>query len=125
MLEVLTAETGVRIVYRANHNEEGGRFWKKSNENVVAFLDDERVIETDLKTFPLGQPEPDQGACLDGQRAQSVRQDDFVAAVTEDWRRVDRGARQAPGIVVGCSGGISRCCTINAIGSAPYLRNYL
>jgi dTDP-4-dehydro-6-deoxy-alpha-D-glucopyranose 2,3-dehydratase len=51
MLEVLTAETGVRIVYRANHNEEGGRFWKKSNENVVAFLDDERVIETDLKTF--------------------------------------------------------------------------
>jgi dTDP-4-dehydro-6-deoxy-alpha-D-glucopyranose 2,3-dehydratase len=51
MLEVLTAETGVRIVYRANHNEEGGRFWKKSNENVVAFLDDERVIETDLKMF--------------------------------------------------------------------------
>ena len=51
MLEVLTAEAGVRIVYRANHNEEGGRFWKKSNENVVAFLDDERVIETDLKMF--------------------------------------------------------------------------
>jgi dTDP-4-dehydro-6-deoxy-alpha-D-glucopyranose 2,3-dehydratase len=51
MLEVLTAEAGVRIVYRANHNEEGGRFWKKSNENVVAFLDDERVIETNLKMF--------------------------------------------------------------------------
>lgn len=51
MLEVFTAEAGVRIVYRANHNEEGGRFWKKSNENVVAFLDDERVIETDLKMF--------------------------------------------------------------------------
>ena len=51
MLEVLKAETGVRIVYRANHNEEGGRFWKKSNENVVAFLDDERVIETDMKMF--------------------------------------------------------------------------
>jgi dTDP-4-dehydro-6-deoxy-alpha-D-glucopyranose 2,3-dehydratase len=51
MLEVIFAEAGVRIIYRANHNEEGGRFWQKSNENVVAFLDDERVIETDMKMF--------------------------------------------------------------------------
>ena len=51
MVEVLTAETGVRIVYRAEHNEEGGRFWRKSNENIIAFLDDERVIETDMTMF--------------------------------------------------------------------------
>jgi oxidase EvaA len=51
MLEVLNAEAGVRTVYRANHNEEGGRFWQKSNENVVVFLDDERVIETSMKMF--------------------------------------------------------------------------
>lgn len=51
MVEVLTAEAGVRVVYRAEHNEEGGRFWRKSNENIVAFLDDERVIETDLTMF--------------------------------------------------------------------------
>jgi len=51
MVEVLTAETGVRIVYRAKHNEEGGRFWRKSNENVIAFLDDEGVIETDMTMF--------------------------------------------------------------------------
>jgi oxidase EvaA len=51
MVEVLTAETGVRIVYRAEHNEEGGRFWRKSNENVIVFVDDEGVIETDLKMF--------------------------------------------------------------------------
>jgi dTDP-4-dehydro-6-deoxy-alpha-D-glucopyranose 2,3-dehydratase len=51
MLEVISAEAGVRIIYRANHNEEGGRFWQKSNQNVVAFLDDERVIETDMKMF--------------------------------------------------------------------------
>lgn len=51
MLEVLTAETGVRIVYRAQHNEEGGRFWRKSNENVIAFLDDERVIHSDMTMF--------------------------------------------------------------------------
>ena len=51
MLEVFTAEAGIRIVYRANHNEEGGRFWRKSNQNVVAFLDDERVIKTNMKMF--------------------------------------------------------------------------
>ena len=51
MVEVLAAETGVRMVYRAEHNEEGGRFWQKSNENVIAFLDDERVIETDMAMF--------------------------------------------------------------------------
>jgi oxidase EvaA len=51
MLEVVFAETGVRIIYRANHNEEGGRFWKKSNENVLVFLDDEGVIETSMKMF--------------------------------------------------------------------------
>jgi dTDP-4-dehydro-6-deoxy-alpha-D-glucopyranose 2,3-dehydratase len=51
MVEVLTAETGVRIIYRAEHNEEGGRFWRKSNENIIAFLDDERVIVTDMTMF--------------------------------------------------------------------------
>jgi dTDP-4-dehydro-6-deoxy-alpha-D-glucopyranose 2,3-dehydratase len=51
MVEVLTAEAGVRIIYRAEHNEEGGRFWRKSNENIIAFLDDERVIETDMAMF--------------------------------------------------------------------------
>jgi len=51
MVEVLAAETGVRIIYRAEHNEEGGRFWRKSNENIIAFLDDERVIETDMTMF--------------------------------------------------------------------------
>jgi oxidase EvaA len=51
MIEVFTARAGVRFVYRANHNEEGGRFWKKSNGNVVVFLEDESVIETDLKMF--------------------------------------------------------------------------
>ncbi len=51
MVEVLTAEAGVRIVYRAEHNEEGGRFWRKSNENIIVFLDDEGVIETDMTMF--------------------------------------------------------------------------
>jgi oxidase EvaA len=51
LTELLSAEAGVRWVYRAQHNEEGGRFWRKSNENVVLFLDDEGVIETDLTMF--------------------------------------------------------------------------
>jgi oxidase EvaA len=51
LVEVLIADAGVRIVYRAQHNEEGGRFWQKSNENIVVFLEDERVIETDLTMF--------------------------------------------------------------------------
>jgi hypothetical protein len=38
-------------VYRAQHNEEGGRFWQKSNDNVVLFLDDEKLITTDLAMF--------------------------------------------------------------------------
>jgi hypothetical protein len=51
MVEVLVAEAAVRIIYRAEHNEEGGRFWRKSNENIVAFLDDEHVIETEMTMF--------------------------------------------------------------------------
>ena len=51
LIEVLTAESGVRIVYRAEHNEEGGRFWQKSNQNIIAFVDNERVIETDLTWY--------------------------------------------------------------------------
>ena len=84
MVEVLTAEAGVRIVYRAEHNEEGGRFWRKSNENIVAFLDDEARDRDRHDDVLLGQPQPDQGTRLDGQCAQSVRQDDPVAAVADE-----------------------------------------
>jgi oxidase EvaA len=51
MLEVLTATSGVRTVYRAEHNEEGGRFWRKSNENVIVFVDDVQVIKSDMTMF--------------------------------------------------------------------------
>lgn len=51
IMEVFTATTDVRIVYRANHTEEGSRFWKRSNQNVVAFLDDQRIIEPHISMF--------------------------------------------------------------------------
>jgi dTDP-4-dehydro-6-deoxy-alpha-D-glucopyranose 2,3-dehydratase len=49
--DVFAARAGVRIVYQANQTEEGSRFWMRSNRNIVAFIDDERVIDTDLKMF--------------------------------------------------------------------------
>lgn len=51
LAEVMMAETGVRMIYRAKHNEEGGRFWRKSNENIIYFLDDESIVRTDLTYF--------------------------------------------------------------------------
>jgi oxidase EvaA len=51
MMEVVNAKSGVRVVYRANHTEEGSRFWKRYNQNVVVYLDDESVIETNLRMF--------------------------------------------------------------------------
>ena len=30
----------VTTVYAARHNEEGGRFWRKTNENRLLFVDD-------------------------------------------------------------------------------------
>lgn len=51
LTELLQAKVGVRWIYRAQHNEEGGRFWRKSNENAVVFLDDEKLIASDLKLF--------------------------------------------------------------------------
>lgn len=51
MLEVLAAKSGVRTIYRAEHNEEGGRFWRKSNENIIVLIDDEAVIQSDMTMF--------------------------------------------------------------------------
>ena len=66
-----SAETGVRIIYRAEHNEEGGRFWRKSNENIIAFPRRRARVRNRHDDVLLGQPEPDQGTRLDGQCAQS------------------------------------------------------
>src|SRR5215470_12661094 len=38
--ECLAPSDRVRIVYRAKHNEEGSRFWQKSNENMILFVTD-------------------------------------------------------------------------------------
>jgi len=51
LTEVLNAKSGIRWIYRSEHNEEGGRFWQKSNENVIVFVEDDSIITSDLTMF--------------------------------------------------------------------------
>ena len=37
--EILLGEVPSQLVYRSSHNEEGGRFWKKSNSNEIRLVD--------------------------------------------------------------------------------------
>jgi len=38
LAECLDPSDNIRIVYRSKHNEEGSRFWQKSNENMILFV---------------------------------------------------------------------------------------
>jgi oxidase EvaA len=38
--ECLDASDNIRVIYRSKHNEEGSRFWQKSNENMILFVED-------------------------------------------------------------------------------------
>ena len=38
--ECLDSSANLRVVYKSKHNEEGSRFWRKSNENMVLFVED-------------------------------------------------------------------------------------
>jgi oxidase EvaA len=37
--EYLDPSENVRVIYRSKHNEEGSRFWQKSNENMILFVE--------------------------------------------------------------------------------------
>jgi dTDP-4-dehydro-6-deoxy-alpha-D-glucopyranose 2,3-dehydratase len=45
--EYLEPSDNVRVVYRAKHNEEGSRFWRKSNENMILFVEDASTLSID------------------------------------------------------------------------------
>lgn len=49
--ELLSAESGVRTVYDAQHNEEGGRFWRKSNNNIVLFIEDPDLLNRGMDAY--------------------------------------------------------------------------
>ena len=39
------------MVYRASHNEEGSRFWRKSNENMILFVEDSGRLSIDGSVY--------------------------------------------------------------------------
>lgn len=49
--EVLSEEAPCRLIYSAEHNEEGGRFWRKSNVNCIIYVDDLGWIEDQLNDY--------------------------------------------------------------------------
>jgi oxidase EvaA len=50
-LSELLEHPGVRTVYSAEHNEEGGRFWRKSNLNALLFMDDPGMLEGRIVSY--------------------------------------------------------------------------
>jgi oxidase EvaA len=49
--ECLDPSDDIRVVYRACHNEEGSRFWRKSNENMILFVGDTGRLSIDEQTY--------------------------------------------------------------------------
>lgn len=49
--ECLEPSDNIRVVYRASHNEEGSRFWRKSNENMILFVEDASRLSIDESVF--------------------------------------------------------------------------
>lgn len=49
--ECLDPSENIRVVYRSKHNEEGSRFWQKSNENMILFVNDTSRLAIDENTY--------------------------------------------------------------------------
>jgi oxidase EvaA len=49
--ECLEPSANIRVVYRSKHNEEGSRFWQKSNENMILFVEDTSRLTIDETTY--------------------------------------------------------------------------
>ncbi len=49
--ECLDPSDNVRVIYRSKHNEEGSRFWQKSNENMILFVKDASRLSFDGSTY--------------------------------------------------------------------------
>jgi len=49
--ELLEPSDNVRVIYRSKHNEEGSRFWQKSNENMILFVEDDRRLTISDSTY--------------------------------------------------------------------------
>jgi dTDP-4-dehydro-6-deoxy-alpha-D-glucopyranose 2,3-dehydratase len=49
--EYLDPSENVRVIYRSKHNEEGSRFWRKSNENMILFVADASRLAFNEATY--------------------------------------------------------------------------
>lgn len=49
--ECLDPSDNIRLIYRSKHNEEGSRFWQKSNENTILFVEDISRLTIDDSTY--------------------------------------------------------------------------
>jgi oxidase EvaA len=58
LAECLDASENIRVIYRSKHNEEGSRFWRKSNENMILFVEDASrltIIDSSYRWASLSQ----------------------------------------------------------------------
>ncbi|HEX7790613.1 MAG TPA: NDP-hexose 2,3-dehydratase family protein [Afipia sp.] len=49
--ECLEPSENIRVIYRSKHNEEGSRFWQKSNENMVLFVEDASQLVVNAQVY--------------------------------------------------------------------------
>ena len=49
--ECLETSENIKVIYRSKHNEEGSRFWRKSNENMILFLEDADRLAINETTY--------------------------------------------------------------------------
>lgn len=49
--EYLDPSDNIRMIYRSKHNEEGSRFWQKSNENMILFVEDTSRLTINEATY--------------------------------------------------------------------------
>lgn len=49
--ECLDSSENIRVIYRSKHNEEGSRFWQKSNENMILFIEDASQLTINGSTY--------------------------------------------------------------------------
>ena len=48
---ILSDEAPSKLIYSAEHNEEGGRFWRKSNINCIIYIDNYNWIHKQLNEY--------------------------------------------------------------------------
>lgn len=49
--ECLNPSDDFRLIYRSKHNEEGSRFWQKSNENMILFAENANRLTVDESVY--------------------------------------------------------------------------